>query len=364
MYCTSCGAKLKEGASFCTECGAKAAPQQDPFAPQSTAPTNVVTEPLPNAAQATGRPPVGSAAPVNPASEPAAKKSIAVPLAIVLGVIVVILAAVIAFFVLKPAASNTAGSAQQDEPSSGGNNLGLGVENGQGEVAKDIAIKKIDTSDYPAEVTVWLDIDMGEEHLDLESVLEVEEEDVSGVDWDVTDFTVDLNEDGYYALSFEPQGDCSAGTRSVDVSFSDQSGFDGDAEREYKTSPSKSSSLKGTRWTHTRDFTFILRDGTRKTQTIRLDDNECVLSDSSTHKYTKAEVKALGLSDAEKCIAWNEMFARLGYDFDSCVEDWFDEVGWYNDKDGYKPNLTGVASANYKLLHSKGNPYGYLYNQD
>lgn len=363
MYCTSCGAKLKEGASFCTECGAKVASKPDPFAPQSAAPTNVVTEPLPNAAQATGHAPAGPDAPSNPASESAAKKSIAVPLAIVLGVVVVILALVIAFFVLKPAASSTVGSAQQDAPANG-NNLGLDVENGQGEVAKDIAIKKIDTSNYPEEVIVWLDIDMGEEHLDLKSVLEVEEEDVSGVDWDVTDFTVSLNTSGYYALSFEPQGDCSAGTRSVDVSFADQSCFDGDAEREYKTASSKPSNLKGTRWTHTRDFTFVLRDGTRDTQTIRLDDNECVLSDSSTRKYTKAEVKALGLTDAEKCIAWNEMFARLGYDFDSCIEDWFDEVGWYNDKDNYKPSLTGVADANYKLLHSKSNPYGYLFNQD
>lgn len=372
MYCTNCGAKLREGASFCTECGAKAAASPDPFDPQSTAPASVVTEPLPNAAQTMGRAPVNPAAPADPASEgaakDAAKKNIAVPIAIVLGAVVVVLALVIVFFVVKPASSTVSNDVQQDAPIDVDAESHDDVDDDDDpEIPIDMTIKKIDTSDYPESVSVWLDIEMGESHIDLSDALDIEEEDVRGTDYQVTDYKIDLQTNGYHLLTFAPQGDCSAGTRSIEVSFTDQSGYDGDVEIDYQVNApaKKDPRLKGTRWTHTKEFTFVLPDGTRDTQTIRVDDDNCVLADSSKRAYTQVEIDKLGLSDAEKCIAWNEMYARQHFDFHTCLGSWFDDTGWFKREKGNRDSLKGaVPNANYKLLRKKDNPYINLYGQD
>lgn len=80
--------------------------------------------------------------------------------------------------------------------------------------------------------------------------------------------------------------------------------------------------------------------------TINRDANKYVIPDSSTREYTVEEIAAMNLSPAELCIAWNEPFARAGYNFgNSDILNYFMETGWYHNS-GQKFNLSGVAATN------------------
>lgn len=79
---------------------------------------------------------------------------------------------------------------------------------------------------------------------------------------------------------------------------------------------------------------------------VHRDDGEYVIADSSEREYSESELKSLGLTDAELCVAWNEPFARLGYHFDnSGLREYFESCDWYTDEHK-KFNLSGVSAAN------------------
>ena len=82
--------------------------------------------------------------------------------------------------------------------------------------------------------------------------------------------------------------------------------------------------------TTTADISVVASDGSALSGSVRLTDG-FVIPDSSEHAYSIDELRALGLSDAELCVAWNEPFARLGNDFDSPgLQGYFDNRSWYS----------------------------------
>lgn len=104
--------------------------------------------------------------------------------------------------------------------------------------------------------------------------------------------------------------------------------------------------------TNDKKITLIVEaaDGSELSGTVRRDESGFVISDSSSREYTIEELKALNLSDAELCIAWNEPFARQGYHFKNPqLRAYFESCDWYSDT-GSASYLTGVAAVNnYRL---------------
>lgn len=73
-------------------------------------------------------------------------------------------------------------------------------------------------------------------------------------------------------------------------------------------------------------------NGNTLSGTVHRDADDYVIADSSYKTYTKVELEALGLSEAELCIAWNEPFARNGYHFkNSGLQSYFESCSWYKD---------------------------------
>lgn len=91
-------------------------------------------------------------------------------------------------------------------------------------------------------------------------------------------------------------------------------------------------------------------DGSTLTGSVRRDGNGFVIADSTSREYTIDELRALNLSDAELCIAWNEPFARQGYHFKNPgLLSYFQACDWYVDT-GNASNLTGAAAVNNERL--------------
>lgn len=79
---------------------------------------------------------------------------------------------------------------------------------------------------------------------------------------------------------------------------------------------------------------------------VKTDADGYVIADSDTHEYSKDELKALGLNDAELCIAWNEPFARKGYIFgNSALQEYFTHCSWYTPKSS-DVSIHGAAATN------------------
>ena len=96
-------------------------------------------------------------------------------------------------------------------------------------------------------------------------------------------------------------------------------------------------------------------DGTTRTETIRRQGNsERVFPDSNTRRLSTSEVAAL--TDAERCIAWNEIIAASnGYMFkNSGLASYFNSCSWYHPVQGAGGggSLTSEASDNVNLLKS------------
>lgn len=122
------------------------------------------------------------------------------------------------------------------------------------------------------------------------------------------------------------------------------------------TSASSSSSKKADPGAVTLSATTAA--GQRLTGTVHQDSNGYVLPDSSSRLYTIAELRALNLTPAEICVAWNEPFARLGYHFgNSDLANYFASTSWYHDS-GTKPSLSGVAAKNNELLRQLADEMG------
>lgn len=80
----------------------------------------------------------------------------------------------------------------------------------------------------------------------------------------------------------------------------------------------------------TTSISVIAADGSTLSGEVHLHDGY-VIPDSSDRVYSIDELRALNLSDADLCIAWNEPFARLGHDFDNPgLQDFFDNRSWYS----------------------------------
>ena len=96
-------------------------------------------------------------------------------------------------------------------------------------------------------------------------------------------------------------------------------------------------------------------DGTSRTESIRREgSSERVFADSNSRLLSESEVDAL--SDAERCIAWNEIVAASnGYAFkNSGLASYFAGCSWYHKNSGADAggNLSGNAAKNVQLLQS------------
>lgn len=91
--------------------------------------------------------------------------------------------------------------------------------------------------------------------------------------------------------------------------------------------------------------------GKTLTGIVHRDNEEYVIADSSDREYSVNALKAMDLSDADLCIAWNEPFAREGYHFkNSSLQAYFESCTWYVDK--HKTfNLSGIPATNNIRLH-------------
>lgn len=91
-------------------------------------------------------------------------------------------------------------------------------------------------------------------------------------------------------------------------------------------------------------------DGSTLTGTVHRDGSGFVIADSVSREYSIGELKALNLTDAELCIAWNEPFARQGYHFKNPgLRAYFQACDWYVDR-GNASGLTGAGAVNNERL--------------
>ena len=122
------------------------------------------------------------------------------------------------------------------------------------------------------------------------------------------------------------------------------------------TVQSQTSSKISSKNENTITITVVGADGSTRTGTIhRSGSSERIFPDSNTRRLSKSEVSAL--SDAERCIAWNEIIAASnGYAFkNSGLASYFNSCSWYHRDPSASGsgNLTAEASANVELLKSK-----------
>ena len=107
-------------------------------------------------------------------------------------------------------------------------------------------------------------------------------------------------------------------------------------------------------------LTVEAADGSTLSGEVRRDANGYVIADSSTREYTLEELRSLGLSDAEMCIAWNEPYAREGYVFyNSDLQAYFESCSWYTAK-GRDVSLVegGAATLNVARLQQLADESG------
>lgn len=101
---------------------------------------------------------------------------------------------------------------------------------------------------------------------------------------------------------------------------------------------------------NTYDLTTSTENGESLSGIVLRDSSNNVIPDSSTREYSIEELEAMNLNPAELCIAWNEPFARMGYNFgNSDILAYFESTGWYQNS-GQKMNLDGIAARNVNRL--------------
>lgn len=97
-------------------------------------------------------------------------------------------------------------------------------------------------------------------------------------------------------------------------------------------------------------ITLVASNGATLTGTVTLHDGY-VIPDSSTKAYSVSELRALGLNDAELCIARNEPYARQGYSFrNPGLQAYFNARSWYRNT-GWRGELP-EDSAGYITAHN------------
>lgn len=98
------------------------------------------------------------------------------------------------------------------------------------------------------------------------------------------------------------------------------------------------------------NVSMVSASGRTLTGTVTLHDGY-VIPNSSEKAYSVAELRALGLNDAELCIARNEPYARMGYSFrNPGLQAYFNARSWYHNK-GWRGELP-QDSAGYITAHN------------
>lgn len=98
------------------------------------------------------------------------------------------------------------------------------------------------------------------------------------------------------------------------------------------------------------NVSMVSASGRTLTGTVTLHDGY-VIPNSSEKAYSVAELRALGLNDAELCIARNEPYARMGYSFrNPGLQAYFNARSWYHNK-GWQGELP-QDSAGYITAHN------------
>lgn len=104
------------------------------------------------------------------------------------------------------------------------------------------------------------------------------------------------------------------------------------------------------------------RTGQMVTEDIRLNSNGGVIPDITSRQYTRAEIEAMGLTDAELYIARNEIVARTGYRFqnDANRNFFLTYCPWYNPVNS-SYNLEGVGAVNAGVIAEIERDHGSWY---
>ena len=98
------------------------------------------------------------------------------------------------------------------------------------------------------------------------------------------------------------------------------------------------------------NVSMVSASGRTLTGSVTLHDGY-VIPNSSEKAYSIAELRALGLNDAELCIARNEPYARMGYSFrNPGLQAYFNARSWYHNK-GWRGELP-QDSAGYITAHN------------
>ena len=98
------------------------------------------------------------------------------------------------------------------------------------------------------------------------------------------------------------------------------------------------------------NVSMVSASGRTLTGSVTLHDGY-VIPNSSEKAYSVAELRALGLNDAELCIARNEPYARMGYSFrNPGLQAYFNARSWYHNK-GWRGELP-QDSAGYITAHN------------
>lgn len=309
-FCTTCGTQLDDDAAFCTNCGMPTVSQAE-SQPASQTP-QIETPRIAAPSQTAVMPPVAAtqaaSASAGAQAAPAPQKS---NKGLIIGIIiaaVVIVAALIVGLTMLGGQGDEKGSANQGASNAVGKASTYEVmyETGGGSSISVTVVEAgstLTTPEDPVRTGYAFDgwyLDQGYKQK--------------------AKFPLTINEDTVlYAKWNEAKADASSGKEASDVSL-----------------------------------TVVGQDGTTRTATIHRDGKTGrVFPESNTYELSESAVRAL--SDAERCVAWNEIIASAnGYEFkNSGLSDYFnDNCAWYHPDPASNGSsgLTKVANDNIELL--------------
>lgn len=329
MFCEFCGRQIEDDSIFCPECGKRVA--EAPAQGASPA-AKETTQAIPSTADTARRPSAnknvgGSGGKVVP---------IVLAVAFLAAVIVLAIILVPQVKTLLDGSSEQEQAQQQEQSEQSSQSVGAAQEEGQ--ALKDAADETVassvsnDFSDafYGAFSFASRKKSAAQEHADELNELGYPSEVVKTTDWD------ELNNEEYYSVT--------TGTWSMESEA--QAMVEKLKDLGYDDACVKYSGEKLANMSNTVQLTVETKKGKTLSGYVRRDSDDCVIYDSSSYKYSKSELEAMELSDAELCIAWNEPFARLGYHFKNPdLQAYFESCSWYVDS-RYSGNLTGAAASN------------------
>lgn len=342
MFCPNCGAKLEDDSLFCSECGTSVdgpideassdektqfvesgldfgggstveslEETSDPFAASGSSGAAAVAAPVDTTFVAPDGQPAATftasnAAPATPGKQSGGSKTVLV--VAIVAVVAVLAVAAFAFFMLRPQASATYDI--QFETDGGTAIAAQQVEEGA----------QVTSPSNPTK--------NGYEFAGWYSNPECT---------DKVTFPLSVDEDTVLYAKWEEKEEVKSSSSSSIGGVSATVGS--------SSSASDSSTVK---------LTVTGADGTTRTADIRRSGStERVLPESNARVYTDSEIASL--SDAELCIAWNEIIAaNSGYVFkNSGLNDYFNSCSWYSPSGGSGNAPGGVAGENVAKLKAR-----------